>query len=451
MATEKRRKKNNWYEIRVGLFILVCLSLMVFMLFRVAGGRGFFSTNVRAETYLPMTHGMKPGAPVWLNGIEVGHVEAISLDSKLPATKANAAILAKITGLENDLGREAAAIAESESRLANLEAQKASVSADAVHPILDAMIKEQDRLSAHRLAYDKMVNDIKTQRASLQSIKLTLLIDSEYVKWIKADSEVSLGSIGLLGDSYINISIGRLPEPARKLADGTVIIEGISEASLQQLMVSASQMLGTFADISDRVKSITSKVDKGEGTIGQLVNNTILYDTLVGTLQSLKSTVDKAGGVITDIREGNGTIGALIHSRELYDEAKDAIAQIAVFTKKLNGENSVGRLLKSTELYDNLLKVTGRVDSILNNIQNGVGTLGKLNTDDTFFVEAKAALQKLHSILGQVESGQGTLGQLLKNPAMYQSINEAVAELSKFLVDLRKDPKKYLSIKFRIF
>lgn len=452
MARDRRRKKVNWHEIRVGVFVLICLALMVFMLFRVTGGRGFFSSKVRALTYLPATQGMKPGAPVWLNGIEVGHVEEITLESTLPSTKANGVIQSRIREMEQDMVRTRTDIEISGKHIQDLRTKRAAASEEEARAFDDGIRKEEDRLAMLRKTYEKEDGDIKTLRGNLQSIRLILQIDKEYAGWIMNDSEVSIGSIGLLGDNYVNISIGRLKEPAKRLPDGTVVIEGVSEATLHQMMLSASQMMGTFEEISDRVKSITVKVDEGQGTIGKLVNNSVLHDTLVATTESLRDTVRKAGDVMTDLQDSQGTIGQLIKSKELYVELKDTISQVRQFAQKLNTDgNSLDRLLKSSDLYDNLLRVTSRVDNILKNVEAGKGTLGKLNTDDTFFVEAKGALAKLHQILAQVEAGQGTLGKLLKDPALFQSLNEAVAELAKFLMDVRKDPKKYLSIKFRLF
>jgi phospholipid/cholesterol/gamma-HCH transport system substrate-binding protein len=39
----------------------------------------------------------------------------------------------------------------------------------------------------------------------------------------------------------------------------------------------------------------------------------------------------------------------------------------------------------------------------------------------------------------------------LKDPGLYNNLDQSSAEISKFLYDLRKDPKKYLTIRFRLF
>ena len=42
------------------------------------------------------------------------------------------------------------------------------------------------------------------------------------------------------------------------------------------------------------------------------------------------------------------------------------------------------------------------------------------------------------------------MGKLLKDPSLYNNLDQSTAEISKLLYDLRQDPKKYLTIRFRI-
>jgi phospholipid/cholesterol/gamma-HCH transport system substrate-binding protein len=60
-------------------------------------------------------------------------------------------------------------------------------------------------------------------------------------------------------------------------------------------------------------------------------------------------------------------------------------------------------------------------------------------------------LEKLATFVDQIDNGQGTLGKLYKDPALYDNLNQATAEITKLIYDLRQDPKKYLTIRFRLF
>lgn len=308
------------------------------------------------------------------------------------------------------------------------------------------------KISGFRRSVDRLRGDLKSSRSNLQSIKLVCRIEKAYEGWFRRDSEVTIGSIGLLGDKYVDISIGRLDEPARRTPQGEIFIEGINEATLREMMVGANELIGSFGEISDRVKSIVTKLDNGEGTIGQLINNTALHDSFVTTVKDLDTTVGRAGQVFTDIHESEGTVGQLIRSKELYQDIRETVADLKGFARTLNrSDGTVNRLVKDPKLYENLREVSTKVNSILARIDAGEGTLGKLSRDDSVYAEARESLMRIHSILQQIDQGQGTMGALLKDRALYDNLNEALGELSKLIYDLRKNPKRYLQLKFELF
>jgi phospholipid/cholesterol/gamma-HCH transport system substrate-binding protein len=54
-------------------------------------------------------------------------------------------------------------------------------------------------------------------------------------------------------------------------------------------------------------------------------------------------------------------------------------------------------------------------------------------------------------LMDQIDRGDGTLSKLLKDPGLYNNLNTSSAEITKLIYDLRQDPKKYLTIRFRLF
>jgi phospholipid/cholesterol/gamma-HCH transport system substrate-binding protein len=73
-------------------------------------------------------------------------------------------------------------------------------------------------------------------------------------------------------------------------------------------------------------------------------------------------------------------------------------------------------------------------------------TLDQVN--DT--LEQLAALSsELSEIARDINTGRGTAGELLQNKAYIESLNDTIIQLTAFLEDIRKNPKKY--VKFSIF
>ena len=88
---------------------------------------------------------------------------------------------------------------------------------------------------------------------------------------------------------------------------------------------------------------------------------------------------------------------------------------------------------------------------MMDRIEKGEGTLGKLSKDEALYENAKDALGKFASLVDQIDKGEGTMGRLLKDPSLYNNLNQSTAEITKLIYDLRQDPKKYLTIRFRLF
>src|SRR5689334_2294958 len=78
-----QRKQLTWTELRVGLFVLVGLSVLAAGIFYVTGA-GTIGPKYRLITYLPEVSGLANGAPVRLDGVEVGNVESIRLAPRVP-------------------------------------------------------------------------------------------------------------------------------------------------------------------------------------------------------------------------------------------------------------------------------------------------------------------------------------------------------------------------------
>ena len=77
------RKQLTWTELRVGLFVLVGLFVIAVGTFYVTGA-GFWGPKYRLKTYLPEVSGLATGAPVRIDGVNVGNVETLRLVPRTP-------------------------------------------------------------------------------------------------------------------------------------------------------------------------------------------------------------------------------------------------------------------------------------------------------------------------------------------------------------------------------
>ena len=78
-----QRKQLSWSELRVGIFVLAGILVIVVGVFYVTGS-GAWGAKYRLVTYLPEVNGLAVGAPVTLDGVEIGNVEIVRMAPRKP-------------------------------------------------------------------------------------------------------------------------------------------------------------------------------------------------------------------------------------------------------------------------------------------------------------------------------------------------------------------------------
>lgn len=83
----------------------------------------------------------------------------------------------------------------------------------------------------------------------------------------------------------------------------------------------------------------------------------------------------------------------------------------------------------SSDLLDNLNVLTTRLNTIVETIESGQGTVGKFITDDTLFRRLDATVGQAEALVADLNEGQGSLGRLLKSEELYTKVDNAVDKL----------------------
>jgi len=124
---------------------------------------------------------------------------------------------------------------------------------------------------------------------------------------IKQDSVATIETEGLLGNQYMAISFGSAgkadvragdiiaSQPPLEMADMLNKASGILDSS-QKAVQNATQATANL-------DSISSKIDRGQGTVGALINDRQLYNNLQQTTGTLRDTMVQAQAGVTDFQE----------------------------------------------------------------------------------------------------------------------------------------------------
>lgn len=86
-----------------------------------------------------------------------------------------------------------------------------------------------------------------------------------------------------------------------------------------------------------------------------------------------------------------------------------------------------------------------KINSIMNNLDKVSDDVAKANFTQTI-AEANKAIIELQSVLNKVNSGKGSISLLINDDKMYNNLNSAAENLDKLMIDLKTNPKRYVNI-----
>ncbi|MBI2822583.1 MAG: hypothetical protein HYX74_10190 [Acidobacteria bacterium] len=449
-----RKKRFAWAQLKVGLLVISALVVAAVGILSI-GTVSIFTPKLRAKTYLAGVSGLKEGDIVLLQGVEVGNVTEVKITSEPPPTETNRQAVQAITENTQVVESLQAQLLQGRQRLDELrgEYQRLLSRDPARARTLENQIERaQQLLDAEMREMDNARERLESAKASLQSIEVTMVIESQYEDRIKRDSTVTLGSVGLMGDKYVEISLGRTSVPPERDKDGALVIAGSRVTDFREIMTGVDDVIANFGILSQRMENIMAKFDEGQGTIGRFINDPSFYNNLNDTLLETKNTVFSANSLLSDMRSGRGTIGKFMTDAQVYDTLAATTEKLERLISRIDSkEGALGRFINDPGVYEKTDEAIANVNLITGRISKGEGTLGKLSKDEALYQNMRDSVEKLNALLGDIDQGKGTLGRLAKDQEMYTNLNEASAEIVKLLYDFRKNPKKYLTINFKIF
>src|ERR1700740_3619563 len=79
-------KQLKWSQLRVGLTVLFASITLGVLIFLMSGTTGLFTRKITLRSYFDDAGGLRNGAPVRLQGVDVGNVTRIRIVAKRPLT-----------------------------------------------------------------------------------------------------------------------------------------------------------------------------------------------------------------------------------------------------------------------------------------------------------------------------------------------------------------------------
>ncbi len=273
-------------------------------------------------------------------------------------------------------------------------------------------------------------------------VMAVMKLDTKYSANLKKDSKAALSTVGVLGDTVVDInSQFATGEP---LQDGDEL-KTLETPNLQDVVKASQGTIESLNVILAKMNTVVDNLQAGKGSIGQLINNPDLYN-------KANNTVDQLNLLTRNLNAGKGSVGKLITDDAMYNRLNAAVGKLDEIATSLNsGKGTVGKLLKDESMYDNLNSTLKHANSLMSDVDAGKGSLGMLVKDPTFATKLNDTVTKVDELLSGINEGKGTLGKLAKDDTAYTNINKLLTESTTLVTTIRQDPKKYLTIHLKIF
>ena len=71
--------------------------------------------------------------------------------------------------------------------------------------------------------------------------------------------------------------------------------------------------------------------------------------------------------------------------------------------------------------------------------------------DEALYRETTESMKHLNEILQKINHGQGSVGKLFNDPSLYNNADQMLVETRSLVQAIRENPKKYLTIHFKLF
>jgi len=340
-------KQVKWSQLRVGVTVLVALVTLAVLIFLMTGTTGLFTKKIIIRAYVDNAGGLRVGAPVRLEGVDIGNVTRIRVVRDPKRILAPVEVVMKITTRYEDTMNKGCQVLLTTAGVLG----EVFVDVDC-REAKGGPIQTGDELPTKDVP--QLQDVVRASQGTLQNVDTLVRRLDNIISYIQSGQ----GSIG------------------------KVIYD-------QSLFDRANAML-------IQLQEVVGQVNSPNGTIGKLINSNELYD-------KANAAIDNVNKIIDEVNGGKGTIGKFLKDPTLYDNANKATAQANQLMTDINsGKGTIGRLAKDEALAKKIDSTITRLNNIADKLDEGKGSAGKFINDPSLYNNADQLLVETRNLIAAV-------------------------------------------------
>ena len=187
-------------------------------------------------------------------------------------------------------------------------------------------------------------------------VLVTMNIEGAVESHIHKDAKAKIGSDGLIGNKLVVIYGGTRTMPQVEKNDFLKVENGLSTDDMMATLQANNKNL---LDITNTFKSITRKIDSGNGPLATILNDPNMSRKLTSSVDNLQTTLANFNTVSVS--------------------SKEALANISEFSGKLNRRgNSINDLVADTAMYRNIRGTINELRNASNSIEQFSSSLKRV-------------------------------------------------------------------------
>ncbi|MGA9042491.1 MAG: MlaD family protein [Terriglobales bacterium] len=341
------QKQLKWSQLKVGLTVLVASIVLAILIFLMSGTGGIFTHKIALKSYFDNAGGLRVGAPVRLEGVDIGNVTKIRVVSEPDKRTTPVEVIMKVSTTYHESLR------------------KDSLTALATAGVLGETYIDID--SSQARAPEVQAGDILATR------------DTPDLQDVVRASQGTLQNMDAL----------------LKRLDRIVAFVESGQGSIGKVIYDPS-LYNRLNSTVTQFQGLVNEVTAGNGTLGKLVVDDELY-------RKANATVDKLNLIIDDLNAGKGTAGKFLKDPSLYDTANQTITNVKQLTDDVNaGKGALGKLAKDQEFANKLQNTMNKLSAITDRLDAGEGTAGKLLHDPALYDNSNQMLVETRELIKAV-------------------------------------------------
>lgn len=326
---------------------MVALITLAVLIFVMTGTTGLFTKKISVRTYVDNAGGLRVGAPVRLEGVDIGNVTGIRVMADPQRRAAPVEITMKITTKYSDAMRSDCEV----------ELTTAGV-------------------------LGEVFVDVDCRQAKGGPMQNGAELPTRDVPQLQDVVRASQGTL-----ENLDILI-------KKLNDIVAFIQS-GQGSIGKIIYDPS-LFNRANDAVTQLQQIMTQINSPQGTIGKLLNSDELYN-------KANVTVDSLNKIIADVNSGQGTAGKLLKDPSLFDNANRAISNSNKLIDDINaGKGTLGRLAKDDELGRKIDSTITHLNSVVDRLDKGEGSAGKFLRDPSLYTNADDLLVETQNLIKAV-------------------------------------------------